>query len=157
MAVAVDVAVDVDVELDVAVAVDVDVDIVTPFLTSTSQRYVVAVNDTEIIDSMSPASANVATVTKAAFSPFEAVNTMSPPPSVFIRAMKRIPGLVGLTRVRVSFDAPLVSSQTCKSALARIEPPSPGSAMTLGPRYRSCAILWGEILIGTFLAERGTG
>ena len=150
-----DVAVDVGVAVDVAVPVTVA--IATPFLTSTSQRYVVAVNDTEIIDSMSPASANVATVTKAAFSPFEAVNTMSPPPSVFIRAMKRIPGLVGLTRVRVSFDAPLVSSQTCKSALARIEPPSPGSAMTLGPRYRSCAILWGEILIGTFLAERGTG
>ena len=82
---------------------------------------------------MSPASANVATVTNAAFSPFAAVSTISPPPSVTSRTMKRIPGLVGFSSVLVSFDAPLVSSQTCRSALARIEPPFPGSAITFGP------------------------
>lgn len=134
--VAVDVAVEVDVGVDVAVAVDVAS--AAPSLSSTSQRYVVAVNDTEIIDITSPASANVALTSGTELNPFEALTTTSPPPSVFKRRINRIPGLVGLAITRVSFDAPEVISQICKSALARIVPPSPGSAMSLGPRYRSC-------------------
>ena len=123
-----------DVAVDVAVAVPVAVANATPFCTRTSQRYVVAVSDTEIIDSMSPASANVALTSGTELSPFSAVISATPPPSVRRRRTKRIPGLVGLARVRVSLEAPVVISQTCKSALGRIMPPSPGSAIILGPR-----------------------
>lgn len=137
--VAVAVAVDVAVELAVAVADELDVAvpvelaIATPVRSSTSQRNVVAVSDTEIIDSMSPASANVALTSGTELSPFSAVTTASPPPSVFIRRTNRIPGLVGLARTRVSFEAPVVSSQTCKSALGVMTLPSPGSARSFGP------------------------
>ena len=133
VAVDVDVAVALEVELDVAVAVAVEIATSTPVLTSTSQRYVVAVNDTEINDSMSPASANTAVVPKSAFRPFAAVTVALPPPSVRSRTMKRMPALVGFASVRVSPDAPVVISQIFKSALARIVPASPGSAMSFGP------------------------
>ena len=141
------VVVDVPVEVAVAVAVEVDVAvpvelaIATPVRSSTSQRNVVAVSDTEIIDSMSPASPNVALTSGTELSPFSAVTTASPPPSVFIRRTNRIPGLVGLARTRVSFEAPVVSSQTCKSALGVMTLPSPGSARSFGPLYRSWEIL----------------
>jgi hypothetical protein len=120
------VADDVDVldELDDAVVVDVDVDvavpeelaIATPVRSSTSQRYVVAVSDTEIIDNMSPTSAKVALTSGIELSPFAAVTITSPPPSVFNRRTNRIPGLVGLARTRVSADALDVISQTKRSA-----------------------------------------
>ena len=161
--VAVDVEVAVPVELNVDVAVDVDVAVAVavasaaPVCTNTSQRYVVAVNDTEIIDSISPASANVEVTSGTELNPFEAVTTTAPPPSVFIRTMNRIPGFVGLAITRVSPDAPLVISHIWRSAFARIVPPLPGSTIIFGPIYRSWAIRCGEILIGTFLAERGNG
>lgn len=142
--------VDVDVAVVVAVAVDVAVAVAVataaPVLTSTSQRYVVAVNDTEIIDKLSPTSAKLAYPASAVFNPLAAVTTTAPPPSVFIRRINLIPGFVGLARTLVSSDAPEVNSQICRSAFARIVPPSPGSVMTFGPRYKSCAILCGEIL-----------
>jgi len=136
VAVAVPVPVGVTDEVDVAVDVAVPVAVASaaPSCSRTSQRYVVAVSETEIIDNESPASANVALTSGTAFNPFEALTTAFPPPSVFNRRINRIPGLVGLARTRVSFEAPVVISQTCKSALARIVPPSPGSAMTFGPR-----------------------
>lgn len=140
-----DVAVDVPVPVDVADRVEVDVAVAVlladasdaPSWTSTSQRYVVAVSETEIMDSMSPASPNVALFSSATLSPFSAVTTASPPPSVSSRSVKRIPGLVGLARIRVSADAPVVISQTCKSAFGRMVPPLPGSVNCFGPRYRS--------------------
>jgi hypothetical protein len=115
----VDVAVDVAVAVDdaVGVAVALAVANATPVLSSTSQRYVVAVSDTEIIDNMSPASANVALTSGTELSPFAAVTTASPPPSVSSRKTNRIPGFVGLARTLVSFDAPVVISQTKRSAL----------------------------------------
>ncbi len=140
--VAVDVAVDVAVPVllkdDVAVAVAVAVPVAearaTPVCTRTSQRYVVAVSDTDISDKLSPASANTALVSKAAFNPFATLTVATPPPSVSIRRVKRIPGFVGLARIRVSADAPVVISQTCKSALGRMVPPLPGSTNCFGPR-----------------------
>lgn len=122
---------DVDVELDVGVAVAVAT--AAPVRTRTSQRYVVAVSDTEISDTLSPASANTTVVVRATLSPFAAVTVIVPPPSVFIRRINRIPGLVGLASTRVSPEAPLVNSQTCRSAFGTMVPPLPGSAMTLGP------------------------
>lgn len=135
LAVAVDVPVAeaVEVDVDVPVAVDVGVGTAAPVRTSTSQRYVVAVSDTEISDRLSPASAKLAYPTSDAFNPFSEVTVTSPPPSVFIRRIKRIPGLVGLASTRVSLEAPLVSSHISRSALARIVPPLPGSAMSFGP------------------------
>jgi hypothetical protein len=113
--VAVDVAVEVAVELDVAVPLALA--IATPVRSSTSQRYVVAVSETEIIDNISPTSANVALTSGIELRPFAAVTTASPPPSVFMRRTNRIPGLVGLAKTRVSPDAPVVISQTKRSAL----------------------------------------
>lgn len=124
-------AVDVDVELEVAVPVDVAT--AAPVRTSTSQRYVVPVSETEIIDRLSPASAKTLYPASATFNPFSAVTVTVPPPSVFSRRINLIPGLVGLARTRVSSDAPLVSSQIWRSALARIVPPLPGSAISFGP------------------------
>uniref|UniRef100_A0A6M3JTW3 Uncharacterized protein n=1 Tax=viral metagenome TaxID=1070528 RepID=A0A6M3JTW3_9ZZZZ len=107
VAVEVEVAVPVEVEVAVAVAVAVLVAIPTPICpSSTCQRYVVAVSDTEISDNRSPASANVALVSRAVFRPPAAPTTIAPPPSVSIRSTKRIPARVGATRVRVSADAP---------------------------------------------------
>jgi hypothetical protein len=84
----VDVPVALDVVVDVAVAVDVAVPvavaIAAPVRSSTSHRYVVAVSDTEIIDSISPTSPSVALTSGTELSPFAAETTMSPPPSVFI-------------------------------------------------------------------------
>lgn len=122
---------DVDVALDVAVAVAVAT--AAPVRTSTSQRYVVAVRDTEISDTLSPASANTTVVVSATFNPFAEVTVIAPPPSVRRRKTARIPGLVGLASVRVSADAPLVSSHTWRSALARMVPPLPGSVISFGP------------------------
>ena len=123
----------VDVAVGVAVAVPVAEARATPVCTRTSQRYVVAVSDTDISDRLSPASANTALVSKAAFNPFATLTVATPPPSVFIRRTKRIPGLVGLASTRVSSEAPLVNSQTCKSALGRMVPPLPGSTSSFGP------------------------
>ena len=126
------VAVLVDVEL--AVAVELELAIAAPIWPSrTCQRYVVAVNDTEISDSRSPASANVALASRAVFSPFSAVTTMSPP-SVSIRSTNRMPALVGLARTRVSVAAE-VNSQIWRSMFGRIVLPSPGSRRILLPRY----------------------
>jgi len=82
LAVVVDVAVELAVVVDVAlnVAVPVAVAIAAPVRSSTSHRYVVAVNDTEIIDSISPTSANVALTSGTELRPFAAATTMSPPP-----------------------------------------------------------------------------
>ena len=122
---------DVDVELDVAVPVAVAT--AAPVRTRTSQRYVVAVSDTEISDRLSPTSAKTLYPASATSNPFAAVTVIAPPPSVFIRKTNRIPGFVGLARTRVSPEAPLVISHIWRSALARIVPPSPGSAMSFGP------------------------
>ena len=124
----------VDVAVGVAVAVPVAEARATPVCTRTSQRYVVAVSDTDISDRLSPASANTALVSKAAFNPFATLTVATPPPSVSSRRMNRIPGFVGLARIRVSEDAPVVISQTCRSALGRMVPPLPGSTSFFGPR-----------------------
>lgn len=85
---------------------------------------------------MSPASANVALVSRAAFRPFSAVTTMSPP-SVSIRKTKRIPGFVGLASVLVSLAPTEVISQIWRSLFGRMIFPLPGSAMAFAARYRS--------------------
>lgn len=113
-------AVPVDVAVELLVVVAVDEDVLVDELDATEtptcpprtcQRYVEAVSETEISDSMSPASANVADVSRAAFQPAAAVTAMSPPPSVSIRRTKRMPGFVGGAKMRVSPDAPDVISQ----------------------------------------------
>lgn len=102
---------------------------------STCQRYVVAVSETEISDSISPASANVADVSRAVFNPSAAPTTMSPP-SAYIRSTKRMPAFVGGARVRVSVVVDVIS-QIWRSLVTVIVPPFPGSAINFGPRYRS--------------------
>ena len=104
------------------------------FPSRASQRYNPAEIVTEINDRKSLASANVACVSRATLYPAGAVTTMSPPPSVFIRRTKRMPGFVGVARVRVWPDAPEVISQICRSAVARMMPASPGSVNNFGPR-----------------------
>lgn len=98
--------------------------------------YVVLSRVTEINDSKSPASANVAVVSSAALKPAAAVTTMSPP-SAYIRSTKRMPAFVGAARVRVSAAPTEVISQIWRSLLTMIVPPFLGSEMTFGPRYRS--------------------
>jgi hypothetical protein len=100
---------------------------------STSHLKVVAVSETLISDRKSEASANVAVVSSATFSPAAAVSTASPPPSVFKRMTSRMPGFVGLASVRVSPEAPVTISQICKSAVARMIPALPGSFRIFGP------------------------
>lgn len=125
------------VDVPVAVAVELDDAIAAPSCPSqVCQRYVVAVLETEINDNISPASANVALVSNAVFKPFSAVTTISPP-SVSIRNTNRMPGLVGLASVRVSFAPTDTISQISRSLFGRMVPPLPGSAKTLAARYRS--------------------
>jgi len=127
---------DVEADGDVDGELDGDVDETTvPTLPSkTSQRCDPAEIVTEISDRKSLASANVACVSRATFRPAGAVTTTSPPPSVFNRSVKRIPGFVGVARVLVSPEAPDTISQICKSALARMIPALPGSVRIFGPR-----------------------
>lgn len=136
------VPVDVDVGLLVVVAVaeDVLVDELDATETPTCpprtcQRNVVAVSETEIRDSRSPASANVADVSRALLSPSAAPTTMSPP-SEYIRSTKRMPAFVGGASVRVSVVVDVIS-QIWRSLVTVIVPPFPGSAINFGPRYRS--------------------
>ena len=119
------VALAVDVDVPVAVAVDVDEAVADDEPDAmaaptcpprTCQRNVVAVNETEIKDSRSPASANVADGSRAVLNPAEAVTTMSPP-SAYIRSTKRIPGFVGAARTRVSLAPTDVISQIWRSLL----------------------------------------
>lgn len=130
--------VEVDVPVEVAVAVGVEVEIDVPELPSIiSQRYVVdATVVTDTRDRKSPASANTAVVSAAAFSPFSAVTVIAPPPSVSIRKTNRMPGLVGFASVRVSASAPDTISQIWRSAVGRIVPEAPGSASIFEPRYK---------------------
>lgn len=133
-------AVPVEVAVDdaLAVAVDVLVDRDAATLPSRiSQRYVVlATVVTETRDRMSSTSLNVAAVFSATLSPLAADTTRAPPPSVFSRNTKRIPGFVGLARVRVSPLAPTTISQICRSAATWMVPPLPGSAIIFGPMYK---------------------
>ena len=134
--------VDVDAEGLVDGLLDAEAEAMTVpmLLFSTSQRYVPEGPEpetvTEISGRKSLASANTACVSPATLYPPVAVTTMSPPPSVFIRIVKRMPGFVGRASVRVSPEAPEVSSQICRSFVTRIVPPLPGSDMIFGPRYR---------------------
>lgn len=118
-------AVAVEVDVAEAVPVDVDVEVADDELDAiaapscppqTCQRNVVAVNETEIRDSRSPASANVALGSRAVLKPAEAVTTMSPP-SVSIRRTNRMPGFVGSASVRVSLAPTDTISQIWRSLL----------------------------------------
>ena len=99
-----------------------------------SQRKTPALTVTEMRGRKSLASAKFATVSPPTLNPPVAVTAMSPPPSVFMRRTKRIPGLVGLGSVRVSAEAPETSSQICRSAVGRMIPALPGSLRIFGPR-----------------------
>ena len=103
------------------------------FPSRASQRKTPAETVTEMRLRKSLASAKVAAVSPATLNPPVAVTTMSPPPSVFMRRTKRIPGLVGLGSVRVSPEAPETSSQICRSMFGRMIPELPGSLVIFGP------------------------
>ena len=104
---------DADAEGDVDGLLDAEAEAMTVprFPSRASQRYTPALTVTEIRDRKSLASAKVACVSPATLKPPVAVTTMSPPPSVFMRRTRRIPGLVGLGSVRVSPEPPEVISQ----------------------------------------------
>lgn len=105
--------VEADAEGDVDGLLDAEADEMTVprFPSRASQRWTPALTVTEIRDRKSLASAKVACVSPATLKPPVAVTTMSPPPSVFMRRTRRIPGLVGLGSVRVSPEAPETISQ----------------------------------------------
>lgn len=129
---------DADGELDGLLEADADAITVPMLLFSTSQRYEPEGPDPEIVTEISGrkslTSANTACVSRATLNPSAHVTTMSPPPSVFMRSVRRMPGFLGTFRVRVSPDAPDVSSQICRSLVATMVPPLPGSLRIFGPR-----------------------
>jgi hypothetical protein len=119
---------------------DAEADAITVpmLLFSTSQRYEPEGPDpdtvTEISGRKSLTSANTACVSRATLKPSAHVTTISPPPSVFIRMVARMPGFLGVFSVRVSPEPPDVSSQICKSLVNTMTPPLPGSFTIFGPR-----------------------